>query len=47
MSLSISTIARDYSPFIYEQIDKIERTFHPSVTEDEELSSTCAFCGAQ
>lgn len=43
MSLSVSTIARDYSPFIYEQIDKIERTFHPSVTEDEELVRRALF----
>ncbi len=43
MSLSVSTIARDYSPFIYEQIDKIERSFHPSVTEDEELVRRALF----
>ena len=43
MSLSVSEIAREYSPFIYEQIDKIERTFHPSVTEDEDLVRRALF----
>lgn len=43
MSLSVSTIVRDYSPFIYEQIDMIERTLHPSVTEDEELVRRALF----
>nr|WP_106783565.1 hypothetical protein [Lysinibacillus timonensis] len=43
MSLSVSTIARDYSPFIYNQIDKIERLFHPSVTEDEDLIRRALF----
>ncbi|KGR80139.1 hypothetical protein [Ureibacillus manganicus] len=43
MSLSVSEIAREYSPFIYDQIDKIERTFHPSVTEDEELVRRALF----
>ncbi|CAM5191940.1 hypothetical protein UACE39S_00784 [Ureibacillus acetophenoni] len=43
MSLSVSTIVRDYSSFIYEQIDMIERTLHPSVTEDEELVRRALF----
>lgn len=43
MSLSVSEIAREHSAFIYEQVDKIERTLHPSVTEDEELVRRALF----
>lgn len=43
MSLSVSAIARDHADFIYKNIEQIERMFHPSVTEDEELIRRALF----
>lgn len=43
MGLSVSAIAREQSLFINEQLNQIEHTFHPSVTEDEELIRRALF----
>lgn len=43
MGLSVSTIAREQNLFIINQLEHIEKSLHPSVTEDEELVRRALF----
>jgi len=43
MGISISTLALEQTSFIRDQLEIIERTLHPSVTEDEELIRRALF----
>lgn len=43
MGLSVSSLAHEHKNFILEQLEQIERTLHPSVTEDEELVRRALF----